>query len=55
MSQRFEILNEGRRENKRFNTVGTQLTVRLNPPPQPDTNHVNYFLASVNDLFDHVL
>ena len=35
--------------------VGTQLTVRLIPPTKPDTNPVDHFLASVNDLFEHAL
>ena len=39
----------------RFNTTGTQLTVRLNPPSTPDANPVDHFLASVNDLFEHAL
>jgi hypothetical protein len=29
--------------------------VRLNPPPETNTNPVNNFLASVNDLFEHAL
>ena len=55
MSQRFEVLNEIRREYRRFNTVGTNLTVRLSPPTKPDTNPVDHFLGSVNDLFEHEL
>ena len=35
--------------------MGTQLTVRLKPPTSPDTNPVDHFLASVNDLFEHAL
>ena len=27
--------------------------MRLNPPFTPDANHVDHFLASVNDLFEH--
>ena len=55
MSQKFEILKEVRREYRRFNTVDMQFTVRLNPPPKPDTNPVDHFLASVNDLFECAL
>jgi hypothetical protein len=56
MSQSFDILSEDRREYRRFNTFGTQLTVRLNPPTDPDTaNPVDHFLASMNDLFEHAL
>ena len=29
--------------------------MRLNPPTDPDTNPVDHFLVSVNDLFEHVL
>jgi hypothetical protein len=56
MSQSFEILSEDMREYRRLNTVGTQLTVRLNPPTEPSTaNPVNHFLASMNNLFEHAL
>jgi hypothetical protein len=55
MSQRFEIVSEDRREYRRFNTIGTQLTVRLNPPTEPGTDPVNHFLSGMNDLFEHVL
>jgi hypothetical protein len=44
-----------RRDYRRFGTVGTQFTVRLNPPTDLDLNSVDHFLASVNDLFEHVL
>ena len=40
---------------RRFNTIGTQLTVRLNPATTPDANPVDHFLASVNDLFENAL
>ena len=55
MAHGFEIVREIRRQYRRFNTTGTQLTVRLNPPTAPDANPVDHFLASVNDLFEHVL
>jgi hypothetical protein len=56
MSQSFEIISEDRREYRLFNTVGTQLTVRLNPPTDPGTaNPVDHFLATMNGLFEHAL
>lgn len=55
MAQMFEGMREGRREYRHFNTMGTQLTVRLNPVDAPDLNTVDYFLVSVNELFDHAL
>jgi len=43
-----------RRQYKRYNAVGTQLTVQfLNPSDNSDP--VGYFLASVNDLFEYAL
>ena len=55
MSQRFEIQSEARKGYRRFNAVGRQLTVRLNPSSETNTNPVNHFLASVNDLFERAL
>ncbi len=55
ISQKFEVLKEIRQECRRFNTIGTQLTVRLNLPNYPDTNPMGHFIASVNDLFKHAL
>ena len=55
MAHRFQIVREIRREYSRFNTIGTQMTVRLNPPTDPEINPVDHFLASVNDLFEHAL
>jgi hypothetical protein len=55
MSQRFEKLNENRREYRRFNAIGTQLTVRLNPQPEPGINPVYLFLSGMNELFEHPL
>ena len=51
--QRFGIVRDIRRHYRRFNTTGSQLTVRLNPPSSPETNPIDHFLASVNDLFEH--
>ena len=55
MSQYFEVLDEINREYQRLNTIGRQIRVRLKPPTDPDTNPMDHFLASVNDLFEHVL
>ena len=55
MAERFEIVREIRRQYRRFNTTGTQLTVRLNPLSSTDANPIDHFLASVNDLFEHAL
>ena len=55
MAHRFEIVREIRRQYRRFNTSGTQLTVRLQPPTTPDANPIEHFIASVNDLFEHAL
>ena len=55
MAHRFQVVREMRREYRRFNTIGTQMTVRLNAPTDPEINPVDHFLASVNDLFEHAL
>jgi len=53
---RFTIDGEINRQNKRFNAVGTQPTVRLLPPSEgEDSNPMSYFLASVSDLFEYAL
>ena len=52
MAHRFEVVREARRAYGRINTIGTQLTVRLNPPYTPDANPVDHFQASENDLFE---
>ena len=54
MDRRFKIEGEVTRQYRRFNAVGTQLTVQLLPSPDEE-NPVSYFLARVNDLFQHVL
>ncbi len=55
MAHRIEIVREVRRQYRRFNTTGTQLTVRLNPSTAPDANPVDHFVASVKDLFEQAL
>jgi len=53
---RFTIDSETHRQYRRFNAVGTELTVRLLPPAlRDDTDAVTHFQASVNDLFDYAL
>jgi hypothetical protein len=42
MSQNFVILSESTKEYKRFNAVGTQLTVQL-APPTDHSNPVRHF------------
>jgi len=54
MARRFEIDGTITRQCRRFNAVGTQITVRLLPPSN-NVDTVNHFIASVNDLFEHVL
>jgi len=54
--QRFTIEEEQTRQYKRFNAQGTQLTVRLLPPPEgEDPNPMSHFLNSVTELFEHAL
>jgi len=53
---RFTIDGEINRQYRRFNSVGTQLTVRLLPPHEgEDSNRVSHLLASVTDLFECAL
>jgi hypothetical protein len=54
MAQKFDIVREIKREYRRFGTVDTQFTVRLNPPTEPNPNTVDHFLASVAELLKHV-
>jgi hypothetical protein len=55
MAHRFEIVREKRSDYRRFGAVGKQFTVRLNPKSDLDLNPIDHFLASINDLFEHVL
>jgi len=54
MSQRFTVDGEINRQYRRFNATGTQLSVRLLPPP-PVSNPVTHFLDIVSDLFEYAL
>jgi len=53
MDRKFTILDEITREYRRFNTRGTQLTVRLLPPDEIDP--VSHFIASVSSLCEYAL
>jgi len=56
MDHRFTIVNEINRQYRRFNTIGTQLNVRLLPPSAEDaSNPISYFLDSVTDLCEYAL
>ena len=53
---RFAVEEEQTRLYRRFNAQGTQLTVRLLPPPEgQDSNPMSHFLDSVTELFDYAL
>jgi hypothetical protein len=53
---RFTIDGEISRRYRRFNAVGTQLTVRLLPPNEgEDSNPLSHFMTSVTDLFEYAL
>jgi hypothetical protein len=55
MAHRFEIERELRRDYRRFGATGMQFTVRLNPPTDLDLNHIEHFVGSKDDVFEHVL
>jgi hypothetical protein len=50
----FTINGEINRQYRRFNSVGTRLTIRL-LPPSDDRDPVTHFLGSVNELFEYAL
>ena len=55
MSQvKFEIIGEQTREYRRFNARGTQWKFPLNPPPN-SSDPITHFVASVNELLNHLL
>ena len=54
MVRRFTIVDEITRQYRRFNTTGTQLTVRL-LPPSDESDPISHFLDSVNDVCEHAL
>jgi hypothetical protein len=50
------VEDESNREYRRFSTVGTQLTVRLAPPPEEDgIDPVTHVLNSMTELFEYAL
>ena len=55
--ERFTVEEEQTRLYRRFNVQGTQLTVRLLPPPegQEDPNPMSHFLDNVTELFEYAL
>jgi hypothetical protein len=66
MDHSFSIDSEITRQYRRFNTTGTQLTVRLLPPPDTDsdddndndngnTDPMSHFVASMIDLIEYAL
>jgi hypothetical protein len=56
MDHKFTIDDEITRQYRRFNTVGTQLPVRLLPPSDDyETEPMSHFVASMNDLFEYAL
>jgi len=55
MSQRFEVDGEITRLYRRFNDTGTQLSVRLLPPPFPDSDPITHFLDGMSALFEYAL
>jgi len=54
MARRFELDDTIRRQFRRYNAVGTQLTAHLLPPAD-NSDAGGHFLAGVNELFDYAL
>jgi hypothetical protein len=54
VSQRFTVDGEINIQYRHFNATGTQLSVRILPPP-PDSNPLTHFLDSMFDLFEYAL
>ena len=53
---KFTLEGEISRQYRRFNAVGTELTVRLLPPAVgDDSDAITHFQGSVTDLFDYAL
>ena len=52
MARRFGIDDTIRRQYRRYNVKGTQLTVQLLPPAD-NSDPVGHLLASVNKLFEY--
>ena len=54
MSHRFTVEYAMNREYRRFNAIGTQLSLRQSPPPH-DSYPVTHFLDSMSNLFEYAL
>jgi len=54
MARRFEIDDTIRRQDRRYNAIGIQLTVRLLAPAD-NSDPLGDFLASMNELFEYAL
>ena len=54
MDRRFTIIDYITRQYRRFNTVGTQPTVRP-VPPLDESDPISHFIASVTNLCEHAL
>src|SRR5215510_9802413 len=53
MEKYFEVIDTKSKEYPRFNSLGTQLTVRFRAPQSDEP--VNHFVDSVNALFEYAL
>ena len=53
-ARRFDLLDRNTRQYRRYNAVGRHIMARL-ISPSDNSDPVTHFLASVNDLFEHVL
>ena len=54
MSQRYFVDGEITRQYTRFNATGSQVSVRLLPPP-PDYDPITHFLVGMLELFEYAL
>ena len=55
MSQRFAVDGEITIRYSRFNATLTQPSVRLLPPPFPDSDPITHFLDGMPELFEYAL
>ena len=56
MESKFNVIDEINTLYRRFNAVGSQLTVRLLPPPEGDGNTpIQHFMACVTSLCEYAL
>jgi hypothetical protein len=54
VTHRYTVVANINREYRRFNAMGTQLTVLLSPPPD-DSDPVSHLVYSMSELFVYVL